>query len=225
MAKPIERPKNRAQTEQHILSTVEQILEKDGGAAVNISRIVKEAGVARTLIYRYFGSVEGLLLAYANSKEFWPTVDEVIGMTREEYKQHNLMDKIRILTVGYAEEVGRRPHTLAILAWSLMESNPITELLDQRRSDLGQEVRKLLVENEDFSKLDPDFDIEAVLVVLHAAMAYLGMRKRAHSTISNIDLTDEESNERIDKTFEYILNSIEFYMTRDSTGKTKKKRA
>jgi AcrR family transcriptional regulator len=224
MAKPIERPKNRTQTEKHILSKVEEILENEGGAAVNISRIVKEACVARTLIYRYFGSVEGLLEAYAHSKEFWPTVDEVIGMTREEFVQHTLIEKIRILIMGYAEKVKSRPHTLAILAWSLMESNSVTELLDKRRSNLGTEARKLLVRGEDLSQIDPNFDIEAILVVLNASMAYLGMRRLAHSPASNIDCSTEKNSERLDKSFEYILNALDHFIKTLPHGKTRKKR-
>lgn len=211
MTQPKVRPKNRAQTEAHILKAVERILVREGGKAVNISRVVKEAGVARTLVYRYFGNVEGLMSAYAQSDEFWPGIDEVIGMPREEFKQHTLTEKIRILMDGYASAIQKRPHTLAILSWSLMESNPITQLLEDRRTKIGLEGRALLVEGEDLSALDPKYDLDVVLVILNSALVYLGLRQPHNSKISGIDFSTEAGWERLNTAFSYVLDALDHY--------------
>ncbi len=222
MSKQAQRPKNRASTEARILKAVEKILVDEGGKAVSISRVVREAGVARTLVYRYFGSVEGLMTAYAESEEFWPTIDEVIGMPREEFKRHSLKEKIQILMRGYTLAISQRPHTLAILSWSLMESNPITQLLEDRRLEVGQEGHELLFEGEDLSKLDPKFDIDVVLVVLNSALVYLGLRRMHQPDVAGIDFSTDEAWGRLSNAINYVLDAVDQYSQTHSVGKAQR---
>ncbi len=57
-------PRNRAQTEQRLIDAVGQIIVEEGIDRVRINRIASRAGVNKILIYRYFGSLDGLRDAY-----------------------------------------------------------------------------------------------------------------------------------------------------------------
>ena len=65
--------KNRLRTEERILLAVEQILLKEGFPAIGINSIARQAGCDKVLIYRYFGGLDGLLMAFAETTELWWT--------------------------------------------------------------------------------------------------------------------------------------------------------
>ncbi|SFF41443.1 TetR/AcrR family transcriptional regulator, partial [Spirosoma endophyticum] len=56
--------RDRAATTQRILQALGQVLDEEGLVGVRINRIAEKAAVSKVLIYRYFGSIEGLLDYY-----------------------------------------------------------------------------------------------------------------------------------------------------------------
>jgi DNA-binding transcriptional regulator YbjK len=65
--------KDRGRTEQKILDAVGKIVKEKDFDALGINAIAEEAGVAKVLIYRYFGNFEGLLREWALGTHYWPT--------------------------------------------------------------------------------------------------------------------------------------------------------
>jgi AcrR family transcriptional regulator len=58
---PQPRPRDRAATEERILTAVGEVLARDGFAAIGVNAIARQAGVDKVLIYRYFGGLPELL--------------------------------------------------------------------------------------------------------------------------------------------------------------------
>ena len=56
--------RNRVATTQRILQALGQVLDEEGLVGVRVNRIAEKAAVSKVLIYRYFGSIEGLLDDY-----------------------------------------------------------------------------------------------------------------------------------------------------------------
>ena len=61
LAPPPPRRRDRAATEERILTAVGEVLARDGFAAIGVNAIAKQAGVDKVLIYRYFGGLPELL--------------------------------------------------------------------------------------------------------------------------------------------------------------------
>jgi AcrR family transcriptional regulator len=76
--------RNRLKTEQRILDAVGTILLDQGYPAVGINAIARQAGCDKVLIYRYFGGLDELLLAFAETTTLWWEVDEIINETAAE---------------------------------------------------------------------------------------------------------------------------------------------
>jgi AcrR family transcriptional regulator len=64
-----------------ILATATDLFYKHGIRAVGVDLVVKEAGVAKTSLYRHFATKDDLVLAFLRfmDQEFWKTWDEVSG--------------------------------------------------------------------------------------------------------------------------------------------------
>jgi AcrR family transcriptional regulator len=64
-----------------ILATATELFYEHGIRAVGVDLIVKEAGVAKTSLYRHFGTKDDLIVAFLRymDQEFWKTWDEVTG--------------------------------------------------------------------------------------------------------------------------------------------------
>ena len=124
-----EHVKNRQATEQLLLEAVNRLVEQDGFEGLGINAVATQAGVSKMLIYRYFGSLNGLIAAYIRRYDFWINVrPELPGRER-------LGDFIKEL---FRQQIAalRNNYTLRRLCrWELSTDNePVEELRKSRES-------------------------------------------------------------------------------------------
>ena len=62
----------REATEEAILDAFERVLLRDGARDLTLNAVMKEAGVAKPLLYKYFGDLTGLARAWGKKRKFWP---------------------------------------------------------------------------------------------------------------------------------------------------------
>lgn len=55
------------ETEKRLLEAVSKVIEEEGFTKIGINRIARQAQCDKVLIYRYFGGLDGLLVAWANN--------------------------------------------------------------------------------------------------------------------------------------------------------------
>ena len=55
--------RDREATEKRLLNTIGQMIAENGFEKIGINAVSAQSGVSKILIYRYFGSVEGLMTA------------------------------------------------------------------------------------------------------------------------------------------------------------------
>lgn len=166
--------KNRLQTEEKILLAVEQILLKGGFPAIGINSVARQAGCDKVLIYRYFGGMDGLLLAFAETNELWWLLDEIITESDAQIGRLALPEYLQELLKRHAEALQARPLTLEIMAWELSEQNNLTVALARTRAERGMAlVKKIRAHYQ-----NPNIDIGGILGVFGAAINYLVIRTR-----------------------------------------------
>ncbi len=90
---------------------------------MGVNQIALAAGVDKVLIYRYFGGFEGLLQTIAESEDFFPT--QVALHPLESSAGRSLIDTVTAMASQYLEELSRRPLTLQLYRWELVEENPL----------------------------------------------------------------------------------------------------
>ena len=67
--------KDRDMTEKRILDAVGRIVERDGFEAVGVNAVAAASGVSKVLVYRYFNSIDQLLVKYIETNDFWLNAD------------------------------------------------------------------------------------------------------------------------------------------------------
>ncbi|MCL2450112.1 MAG: TetR/AcrR family transcriptional regulator [Polyangiaceae bacterium] len=187
------RPRDVDATKRRLVDAVGAILARDGFMRLGINAIADEARADKALIYRYFGGLPGLLEAYAEDGSFWPTAEEMAGGSLEALAAQPLVERWRTSATHYVRELRKRPATLAILAWELVERNEITARLEEVRERRGLELTRALAHD-----IPPGVDIPALAALFGSSIHYLLLRARLIRVFNGIDLRSNEGWERLE---------------------------
>ncbi|CAM3634415.1 hypothetical protein VA7868_03779 [Vibrio aerogenes CECT 7868] len=172
----------REQTEQRILDTFEDILVNEGFQQLKINYVAAKAKVDKVLIYRYFGGLEQLAEKYAESGEFWPTVEESIGQLTLEDFQNDFENAVATLIHQHIQSIRTRKATAAILAWELIESSPAGNVLAKAREAHVQALFSFLLKT---GRFDSEF-LNAFGAIFGASLNYLIIRSGSESVFAGI---------------------------------------
>ena len=196
------RTRDRNAREQDLLDAVGRLLVRDGVGSVGVNAVAREAGVDKVLIYRYFGGIDGLLRAFADSEAFWPSVEEVLGDDSAALEGMDLAERWATGLVRYAQALRRRPITREVLAWELVEQSGFTEILRVRREAWFTELVDALSEDVATS----DTDLVATALVIAASIHYLVARSRLHADFSGLDLDSDAGWTAVEDTVHTIVH-------------------
>ena len=192
--------RDRAQTEQDLISAVGAVLAQDGFRALGVNRIAKDAGVDKVLIYRYFGGLAELVSAYAVSSEFWPSVNELLTGDEDLPSPCPPAPQPSLYLRNFTRAILARPQTVEILAWELVERNELTDILNARRERSTAELMERLGDDA-ANRTDP----AVVLTLLAGAVNYLAIASLRRGSLGGIDLADAEGWERIHDALDDML--------------------
>jgi AcrR family transcriptional regulator len=180
--------RDRKGTEAKLREAAGTLLTRSGFSALGMSAIAQEAGVDKKLIYRYFGSLEGLVTALVESPGFWPTFEELCGGDIEAMRALPLPKRLGELMHNYACALMRRPVALEMMAWETSERNPVTAITEVARERLNEKLVATLF--DDFSQ--PREILGAAAAIIGGAINYLVIRRRKVRFFSGIDLRSDE---------------------------------
>jgi AcrR family transcriptional regulator len=185
--------RDRELTEQRLIETVGRLLARSGFAALGVNALAREAGVDKVLIYRYFDGLPNLLKAYCERGDFWPTAAEVLLPDAATLRAAPLAVRTAAIVVNLLDALRRRPQTIEILAWEVVESNALTDTLAAIRERWSRDVTELVL--PDAAEDRADFLALANLLV--AGIQYLLIRSRTTPVYGGIPLRTDEGWARI----------------------------
>jgi AcrR family transcriptional regulator len=198
IAPPAGRARHRAGTERDLIEAVGAVLAAEDGP-LSLSSVARHAGVDKALVYRYFGSFEGLLDAYVKDSTYWPAAADVAF---DPDALRALPLGVRFVTVlqRYARALRARPETLAILAAELSGRAAFPRVfqlaLEARREAFGRELFELSLD------APPGLDVAALASVATGSLHYLLIRARQVELFNGIPLAKDEGWARIEAALE-----------------------
>lgn len=78
-----------------MVETIGEMIREGGFEKIGVNAVAERAGVSKILIYRYFGSVDGLVAAYVRQHDFWinfpqemPGRDELAAWLKTIFRDH-----------------------------------------------------------------------------------------------------------------------------------------
>ncbi len=196
--------RNRKNTEEKLLDAAGRVLARDGFIKLGVNAVAREAGVDKVLIYRYFGGLDGLVKAYAIQGDFWPDLNELMGESVEQFRNRQLADQMKTIMTNFVNGIRKRPLTIEILAWELVERNELTAYLEDVRERDGLKLTALL--NKDSEESSGNIDVAAMIAITASSINYLAARSRKIRTFNGIDICEDEGWERLTRTMVTIFD-------------------
>ena len=178
---------NRQETESLLVAAVGDLIEIRGFDAVGVNAVARQAGVDKVLIYRYFEGLDGLLAAYAESADLWPTVDEMLAPGVEDLAGARPSEVALRVLVNTAQGIRRRSLAIELLAWECNNRNALTIALEEVRERRTTEVLEAL---RGVGEFDPEMAVAGSIIA--ASINYFALRGRNIRIFGGLDIRSDD---------------------------------
>jgi AcrR family transcriptional regulator len=197
-------PKDKIKTRKKIIEALGRLLTRTGVEDLGINSVAFEAGIDKVLIYRYFGDFDGLLQAYAEDTDLWPSTSELLGHEPDHRRSLDLKDILARYLHNQLKEMRRRKTIQEVMRWELLKQNALTNSLNDHREKQMQELlNKLSITHEP----DQENDLEALLALLDAGLTYMVLRSKTSEKYLGIDLHSNFGWKRLENIITAIIDS------------------
>ena len=192
---------DRVESERQLIAAFDRVWSRDGIQGLGVNAVLKEAGMGKALLYRYFGDFVGLAKAWAQGESFLPKppAAKPPAATRGEATARHVPSAI-----AYARALRERPKTRELLIMELLRSSPITEALDSMRIQFGREMREFVMAGG----AGDGEDAYALSFFVTAAMTYLALRADTVPDYYGMRLDRDADWERIERMLEMIASRV-----------------
>jgi AcrR family transcriptional regulator len=195
------RRKSRIKTELNILNALEEILTSQGFDGLGINAVAQRAGVSKELIYRYFGGLEGLILAWVEERDYWSMkrIDSAHELLSD--SSAGLKTMLRQSLKTFLEDLRAKPQVQEIRRWEVGSRNPLAQRIARRREEAGIRLLSRMPK-------DPDHDVSAIHGILQAGLCYLVLRSTVLETYSGVSLRTPAGWQRFERAIDQILDAV-----------------
>lgn len=190
--------RDREATERRLVDTVGELVWENGFEKIGVNAVAARSGVSKILVYRYFGSVEGLLAAYIRRYDLWLNFPQDLPDRGElpEFLKRTFREQIARL---------RGDATLKRLyRWELSSDNELIVRLREQREQVGRElIRRVCVVTG-----HPEEQIAPLASLLSASVTYLVLLGEFCPVYNGIPLQEDAGWERIGQGIDRLVDAI-----------------
>ncbi|MCE7896080.1 MAG: TetR/AcrR family transcriptional regulator [Gammaproteobacteria bacterium PRO8] len=190
----------REATEALLVEAFGRIVQRHGLRFVGVNEVVKEAGVGKALLYRYFGGLPGLVEAWGRENRIWPKLVDMVPLSGA--PGATAAQVLKKIVVRNAQVHRDDPVRVEMLADELMTPTAISGALGEIRKQVGRDHAALFARNRDFR------DHHLTMVVMMAAASYLAMRAVKAPRFMGEDLADAATWTRLMAEIEAIIERV-----------------
>jgi AcrR family transcriptional regulator len=200
------REHRRKAVTDRILDAFERVVVRDGAMNIGANAVMKEAGMAKPLLYKYFGGMPGLVREWGRRRPFWPTHEELTAGDEALYETGDTKEQIKRRLVRLANFLRNRPMVLEILTAELGSLEPeVAAAFSDVRSQRGESDRARFRPDHEYLERD-NFRL---IHVMFAAVVYFALRTRRNPRLQGIQLdTDEGWEDTLAMIEEIIEDSV-----------------
>lgn len=191
--------RDREATERRLLDTIGRMINENGFEKIGINAVATQSGVSKILIYRYFGSIEGLMAAYIRQHDFW------INFHHEIPDRSHLPAFLKKIFQDQIEQLRSNPTLRRLYRWELSSDNDMIVRLRQQRETAGMQRIEIVSELTGY----PLKELATLASIITASITYLVMLEEFCPVYNGIPLNDNSGWQQIiqgidtliDKTF------------------------
>ncbi|MDR2310638.1 TetR/AcrR family transcriptional regulator [Pseudochrobactrum asaccharolyticum] len=198
----------RENTERAILQAVGEQICETGMSGVGINSVAKRAGVSRELIYRYFGGMPELMLAWMKEQDFWTQKTELLK--KDETSQKTPSELILAMLHDQMDALTNNAALCEVRRWELIERNEVSAQLATRREGAARSFINRV------DGLTKEADIPAVVSVMLAGILYLNLRAKTEECFLGIPLREKAGQQRITDALNFLVKALPKELTTQS---------
>lgn len=190
--------RDRNMTEERLIEAVRQLIVEEGFESLGIRKVADKAGVNKTLIYRYFESLDGLIYAYMKKHDFW--VNTTLNQPR-------IADVKKFLKSFYRREISEYRQNIALKRlrrWELSSDKDIVSEIRAQRESKGVEFLEMM---SAFAKLDKE-KIQAISALVDAGIVYLAMFEETCQMYNGINIQSNQGWEQIVGGIDFLIDTM-----------------
>ncbi len=159
----------REATEAALIDAFGRVVHRSGLRTVGVNEVIKEAGIGKSLLYRYFGGLPGLVVAWGEKNNIWPDLSEFHNVPVD-LPVADTPVLLKRMILHHANALREDSLRVEIIAEQFMNPTPISAALNEIRQQLGQEHRKIF-ENHPVIRKHSD-----LMRILMSAASFLAIR-------------------------------------------------
>jgi len=190
-------------TRQRLVASVGRVLAREGFRGFGLGKVALEAGVDRRVISRHFGGLAELVAEFAWSPDFWPATEEIRAGMEAAGSVGGPEGQLAAFHKGFLRALVKRPQTLDILAWEMMERTSVSRMLEQARVRVALECFERLT-----GEVPDNAGLTGIVAVMGAAMLFFAVRARLGGHFGGLDPNDPADLARIDAAVDALVGGV-----------------
>ena len=199
------------ETEKKLLTAVSTIIEEEGFTKLGVNHIARQAKCDKVLIYRYFGGLEGLLVAWAKHNDFYSFAYREFAervAQAENSDIHTIVKEVLSTQVSYLRE----SHLMRELYIWELSGNSTFRAIQLEREVSGHKLQEEL-EKRLGNKCD---DCKFYITIIIAAINYIVLFTCQYSLFNSIDFSLPECWKKLEK---IISNYVDWFLYEEMNNK------
>jgi AcrR family transcriptional regulator len=194
------RRKSRVKTELAILTALERLLTKHGFEGLGVNVVAQAAGVSKELIYRYFGGLEGLILAWVEERDYW-SMRGIDAALKELGVRAGAKNMMRQSLIAFLRDLRSKPQIQEIRRWEIHSRSPLAQRIAHRREEAGRRFISMVPKHT-------THDLAAIYGVLQAGLCYLVLRSTVLQSYNGVSLRSGAGWSRFELAIDAILDGV-----------------
>lgn len=192
----ISNEKDKGNTKKKLLEALASIVETEGFEKIGVNVIATKAGVSKVLIYRYFGSVDNMIIEYLSENNFWA------NFSVELPKNDNIRDFIKQMFRNQIAGLRQSIVMRRIQRWELTVNNTVIEKLRLKRES---KAITLITVISQLTNHDQE-EVAALATIMSTSLTYLSFYSETSPIYNGIDLHNDRGWEQIAKGVDLIID-------------------
>ena len=191
---PAER--DREATERRLVETIGEMIREGGFEKIGVNAVAERAGVSKILIYRYFGSVDGLVAAYVRQHDFW------INFPQEMPGRDELAAWLKTIFRDHIAQLRANPTLRRVCRWELSSDNALIAPLREQRERIGVELVRQVSRISGY----PEAEVAAVASLVTASVTYLVMLEEFCQVYNGIAIDSDGGWEQVAQGIDRLID-------------------
>ena len=197
-AKSTTTERDRETTERRLLDTIGQMINESGFEKIGINAVANQSGVSKILIYRYFGSVEGLMAAYIRQHDFWTNFPQELP------DRNQLQAFLKNMFKEQIEQLRSNPTLKRLYRWELSSDNEMIVKLREQREKAGMQRLAKISELTGY----PQEELAPLATLLTASITYLVMLEEFCPVYNGIPLNNDTGWRQIIQGIDTLIDKL-----------------